>query len=236
MYGLRRINNMYVEHAGTRSDFIVVGHPEFNLGKMGSSSGYGKGWVDSTPPCFPKVSPAVFNVIRKGGADKTYERLGIVTDGPAPNPRERALARSQSAAAAASDSSRRPTLDEADVRHSCDAFLVAIKSPGTLPPFRHDLMRVTQGAGNHTVEGSGCRRLEHFEDELQDLMNKMRREPAETERDLRRTQSWKYYAHNLEMLRRREHTFQRRGRSSLPAIKKHHNPDHPIPGKLPKAF
>lgn len=33
MYGLRLINNFYADFAGTRSDFVVVGHPEYNLGK-----------------------------------------------------------------------------------------------------------------------------------------------------------------------------------------------------------
>lgn len=230
MYGLRSINNMYAEHAGKRSDYIVVGHPEFNKGKVGSSSGFGRGWVDDPIPCHPKVSPAALNVMRKGGSNKTFGRLGLISDAPAPNPRERALARSASAVAKA----RQPTLDETDVRHSCDAFLAALRSPEALPPPRHNLFRTTEGAGNHAVEGAGCRRAEHFQEELQDLIDKLKKHPAETERDLRKTQSWKVYAANLEMLRRREDKFQRHGRASLPAISKHHDPDHPIPGRLPR--
>merc|ERR1719181_680274 len=129
MYALRSINNMYCEHAGKRSDFIVVGHPEFNKGKHGSSSGYGPGWDDNPIPCYPKVSPAVLNVKRKGGSNKFFERIGFVPDAPAPNPRERTLARAASAAAKISQ----PTLDETDVRHSCDAFLAALRSPEALP-------------------------------------------------------------------------------------------------------
>ncbi|CAK8990255.1 unnamed protein product [Durusdinium trenchii] len=40
MYGLRLINNFYADFAGTRSDFVVVGHPEYNLGKVRSDYGY----------------------------------------------------------------------------------------------------------------------------------------------------------------------------------------------------
>jgi len=34
MYGLRHINNMYSEFAGTRSDFIIMGDPEYKSGKI----------------------------------------------------------------------------------------------------------------------------------------------------------------------------------------------------------
>lgn len=219
MYGLRSINNMYSEHAGKRSDFIVVGHPEFNQGKVGSSSGFGKGWADIPVPCYPKKSPAVANVIKQGGLAKKYQRLGLRPDEPAPNPRERALARSRSAAAG-----EKAHVDDGDVRHSFQAFLAALQDTSSLPTFRPDLMRVTQGAGNHSVEGSGCRRHAAFQDELEDLMKRLKQKPAETERDLFRTGSWKYFAEHLEVARRREQHFQRRGRSSLPDIKRHHKP------------
>lgn len=229
MYGLRSINNMYAEFAGSRSDFLIVGHPEFNGGKHGSSTGFGKGWVDDPIPCHPKTSVAVANVLKKGSSSaKIYKRLGIVPDKPGPNPRERVLARSQSAAAAVAQASDgqaaaagQASLEDGDVRKSFPAFLAALKSPETLPSFRPDLMRVTQGAGNHSTEGSGCRRQAAFQEEIQDLVNKLRREPAATERDLLRTGSWKYYAFNLEMVRRREAHFHRSARSTLPTIKKH---------------
>jgi hypothetical protein len=216
MYGLRSINNMYSEFAGTRSDFIVVGHPEFNGGKVGSSSGFGKGWVDEPIPCNPKTSPAIQNVKRKGGSAKILHRLRQVPDEPAPSIKSRALARAESAAAVDTSNS----LDANDVRHNFDAFIAAIKAPESLPAFRPDLMRTTQGAGNHSVEGAGCRRHAAFQEELQDVIQRLRRDPVGTERDLLKTQAWKHYAFHLEMARRREHHFQRKGRASLPSIGK----------------
>lgn len=216
MYSLRSINNMYAEFAGSRSDYVIVGHPEFNYGKVGSACGFGKGWDDQPIPCNPIKSPAVTNVIKKGGSTKMYARLGLVPDQPAPKPRERVLARATSAAAV----SGKGGLEESDVRHSFDVFLAALKSPDSLPPHRADLMRTTQGCGNHATEGSGCRRGMAFREELEDVMAKLRRDPAGAQRDLLKTGAWKYYAFHLEMARRGEAHFQRRTRSSLPEITK----------------
>eukprot|EP00439_Symbiodinium_sp_Y106_P069603 s118_g12.t1 len=48
MYGLRGITNLY--EGGTRSDYIVVAHPEFALGKVGSCRGFGAKWDLSRVP------------------------------------------------------------------------------------------------------------------------------------------------------------------------------------------
>eukprot|EP00931_Biecheleriopsis_adriatica_P056609 TRINITY_DN33547_c0_g1_i2.p1 TRINITY_DN33547_c0_g1~~TRINITY_DN33547_c0_g1_i2.p1 ORF type:complete len:961 (-),score=175.95 TRINITY_DN33547_c0_g1_i2:103-2985(-) len=57
MYSLRSINNMYSEFAGSRSDFIIVGHPEFQYGKVYSSSRVPPGWDmrDVLPWVFQQV-------------------------------------------------------------------------------------------------------------------------------------------------------------------------------------
>mmetsp|Transcript_96910 Transcript_96910/g.172499 ORF Transcript_96910/g.172499 Transcript_96910/m.172499 type:complete len:195 (-) Transcript_96910:88-672(-) len=54
MYGLRKGGgNHYAMFAGSRSDFIVVGHPEFNIGKLASEKGVGGQWDTRRCPSRP---------------------------------------------------------------------------------------------------------------------------------------------------------------------------------------
>eukprot|EP00928_Gymnodinium_smaydae_P088032 TRINITY_DN72194_c0_g1_i1.p1 TRINITY_DN72194_c0_g1~~TRINITY_DN72194_c0_g1_i1.p1 ORF type:complete len:274 (+),score=36.56 TRINITY_DN72194_c0_g1_i1:53-874(+) len=49
MWGLREMTNHYGFFAGTRSDFLIVGHPEYQKGKVGADHGIGEGWSGRGP-------------------------------------------------------------------------------------------------------------------------------------------------------------------------------------------
>lgn len=226
MYGLRGINNMYSEHAGTRSDYVIVGHPEYNRGRVGCMHGFGPGWSAKPTPCEPKQSPAIAR-LRRNGSAKLVEHLATVHIEPQPGTQARALAKKQRArSSSALSSGARGGIDIGDLRNNFDAFIAALSSPETMPVCKPS-ERVTMGAGNHMEQGGLCRRYSALNEELAELAARLQRDRAATERDLLVSNSWKYYALQLEQARRREGNFRqacrRDGRlaastQSLPAL------------------
>mmetsp|Transcript_24480 Transcript_24480/g.68780 ORF Transcript_24480/g.68780 Transcript_24480/m.68780 type:complete len:245 (+) Transcript_24480:140-874(+) len=90
MYALRGINNNYADFAGSRSDFVVVGHPEFNLGRNSADYGFPGGWDTSPIPRYPAKN-AAGEKLRREGHGPLVRRL---TSQASPKPlKERALAR-----------------------------------------------------------------------------------------------------------------------------------------------
>mmetsp|Transcript_40358 Transcript_40358/g.75440 ORF Transcript_40358/g.75440 Transcript_40358/m.75440 type:complete len:226 (-) Transcript_40358:75-752(-) len=224
MYGLRSINNMYSEHAGKRSDFVIVGHPEYNYGKVGSANGFGPGWCTDTNPMEPKTSPAIAR-LRRNGSAKLIKHLATVHDTPPPKPQERALAKKQRAS---STSALRPggegSVDAGDLTKNFDAFIAALLSPETMPVCRPS-ERVIIGASNYMRAGGLCKRYSLLNEELAELAERLKRNRAATERDLLMTKSWKYYALQLDQARRQEGNFRqacrrdpRHSSQALPAL------------------
>lgn len=224
MYGLRSINNMYAEHAGSRSDFVIVGHPEYNYGKVGSSRGFGPGWVADPIPCCPKTSPAIAR-LRRNGSAKLLEHLATSHDEPQPTPQARALAKKQRASStSALRAGGEARLDAGDLRNNFDRFVAALLSPETMPVCRPS-ERISVGAANHMTAGGLCKRYSMLNEELAELAERLKRNRAATERDLLMTKSWKYYALQLEQARRQEGNFRqacrrdpRNSSQGLPAL------------------
>mmetsp|Transcript_108645 Transcript_108645/g.306250 ORF Transcript_108645/g.306250 Transcript_108645/m.306250 type:complete len:207 (+) Transcript_108645:138-758(+) len=194
MYGLRGINNIY--EGGSRSDFVVVGHPEYCLGRIRSSKGLGKDWDVTQVPAYPKRSAAADRLRRSGSTQILVKRL---TNPPHTSPRDRALAKT----------SQGVKMDhETDYRADFNKFLDALRSQENMPTFRAP-DRVIAGSGNHIGSSGTCRHYELVREELADLADKLRRDPAGTERQLLVSDSWRYYATRLEQARRRQRQSQK---------------------------
>eukprot|EP00929_Paragymnodinium_shiwhaense_P119065 TRINITY_DN90954_c0_g1_i1.p1 TRINITY_DN90954_c0_g1~~TRINITY_DN90954_c0_g1_i1.p1 ORF type:complete len:215 (-),score=45.95 TRINITY_DN90954_c0_g1_i1:108-752(-) len=190
MYGLRKINNMY--EGGTRSDFVVVGHPEYQMGAVRAARGYDAKW-DTTPiPMLPAKSVAK-DRLRQSGSAQLLQRLRAPLEDPPT--RERAQGRSAKEYA----NSRKALAG--DLRADFDRFIAAMKSEA-LPTYQGG-DRITSGAGNHLADAGACRHYKIVNDELADLAARLKRQPEVTEYELLATDSWRYYALRLEQARRR---------------------------------
>mmetsp|Transcript_70623 Transcript_70623/g.199345 ORF Transcript_70623/g.199345 Transcript_70623/m.199345 type:complete len:221 (-) Transcript_70623:73-735(-) len=197
MYSLRGINNMY--EGGSRSDFVILGHPEYQLGRIRAGThGYGEGW-DTTPiPTYPKRS-SVCDKLRRSGSESLLCRLR--NPEPRPKPRARALA----AAAAVAVSS--PTSGSASVAAPRSAhlqfedFIEALSSPSG-PPRCEGTARITSGAGNHLGSAGTCRHYARINEELAELVARLKLDSEGTRRDLQASQSWMYYAGQLHHARK----------------------------------
>mmetsp|Transcript_132918 Transcript_132918/g.384292 ORF Transcript_132918/g.384292 Transcript_132918/m.384292 type:complete len:216 (-) Transcript_132918:27-674(-) len=186
MHGLRGINNLF--EGGTRSDYIIVGHPEHSLGRERTTAACYKGW-DTTPiPTLPKRSIAADRLRSSGSTQVLVQKLS--STGQRPPPRERALA-----ATAASRALPRAA-SSPDIRGGVDAFLQALSRPGG-PPRSTTGVHVTSGVGNHLGSSGTCRHHARISQELTDLAERFRFDPDGTRRDLVASDAWRYYADYL---------------------------------------
>jgi len=230
MYGLRCINNLYSEHAGSRSDFIVVGHPEYNHGKTRSlSRGFGDAWDTRRVMHRPKNIAA-------------SRRFGtLVADLSSPEPlaslKERSQQRTLRAAAAleasgseaagaaggALGASLRSSSSAPALRADFDTFLADLSAP-EVPHISGKTARTPASFAGTKGYATVCRHFAARHGELDDLRRKLQTRPAETQRDLQRTGAWKYYATQLEQERRLQSQFTRERLRNEPAVQKFHAP------------
>mmetsp|Transcript_10941 Transcript_10941/g.22290 ORF Transcript_10941/g.22290 Transcript_10941/m.22290 type:complete len:226 (+) Transcript_10941:118-795(+) len=205
MFALRQINNNYSDFAGTRSDFCVVGHPEFNLGKVGAELGYGHGWDNTNVKSLPKRSPAVERFRSSGGLSKHIRQVAEVPTGPRQSLKERALTRSRSSPQMAGSGTHgrgAPTGGDA-----FDAFVAEMGSTEKLPPCSPN--RTVAGFANHTRSQPVCKHYASVQEELKDLRTRLRASPEATKGELLADDSWKYYAAHLEQAKRNEAQWRR---------------------------
>jgi len=191
MFALRKINNNYSDFAGTRSDFVVVGHPEFNSGKVVEE--WPSGW-DTTPiKSKPKRSLPGDRMMRNGGHRELIRR--IAGSESRPGYKERALAREKSEPGLL----RQPRTQD---RHGMDldSFIAALDRPGKLPPCSPH--RITAGYANHISSQPVCKYYESMQGELGDLKARLQVAPEETRAELASSDSWRYYADRLEQAQR----------------------------------
>lgn len=191
MWQLRKINNNF--EGGTRSDFVVVGHPEYNLGKVACAKGFNHaGNWDQTPiPTYPKKSVAKSRLMQSGSS-QLIERLRVV-EGPRPGYQERAVARREAAAEPSNSTSGM----------SFEEFTAALASPETLASCK-PAHRIVSGAGNHLGGGASSRHFAGVNDELLTLAERFKRDPEGVKRDLLVTGAWKYHASKLEKEQRNQ--------------------------------
>eukprot|EP00930_Biecheleria_cincta_P064588 TRINITY_DN50191_c0_g1_i1.p1 TRINITY_DN50191_c0_g1~~TRINITY_DN50191_c0_g1_i1.p1 ORF type:complete len:220 (-),score=40.97 TRINITY_DN50191_c0_g1_i1:6-665(-) len=201
MYSLRNINNLY--EGGTRSDFIVVGHPEFCQGQAGSDRGYGPGW-DTTPvPTYPKEGPAVAR-LKKAGSEQLLRRLTLEL-GSKPDCHARAMA-----------NKRVPAPSEKLLRYDFDAFLDALRNLAgdadcsdqrrrsvndALPQLSSD-GRLTTGFLNSVAQAGVSSHTRQMHAGLYRLAERLKSEPKVLEHELLMSGSWRQWAAELETVRK----------------------------------
>jgi len=201
MFALRKINNQYSDFAGTRSDFVVVGHPEFNLGKVPCDNGYGPEWDDRPIPHKLPRSLAADRMRRNGSANH-IRRLTEVS--PKASYKERALSRSASSTGMKSRTIDRGQLKIADGGsfQSVDEFLADLSSSQQLPPIGQQV--TAAGYGNHIRSQPKCLHYRMIQDDLDDIRKRSRSAPNKVREELMQDEAWRYFASHLEQARRRE--------------------------------
>lgn len=211
MYGLRTINNQYKDFAGTRSDFVVVGHPEFCLGKQGSNQGYDACW-DQTQV---RMRPA-----RNIARDRSFQKL--VADVSSPKPwqtlKEKALERrSRSAASLSSPCSPGYSSGQSSPARSdgFDQFIKTLSSEKGPPTCK--LSRASGGYSNHMRSLGPCKHYADMDEHIADIRRKLEFAPDATREELKSGDTWKYYALHLEQANRLD-TKRRRQQGKAMAI------------------
>jgi len=223
MYGLRCINNVYSEHCGNRSDFIIVGHPQWNVGKVNSQNGLDPPKItrnavpkwDERPVKMHLARSPANDRLRLSGSGQLVQKLHAGRSEKCGTLKERALAKSSS------DSSLRSSgagggLAPTDVRCSFNAFVAALSKP--LPPIDPPSASLPAGSCNHLGASGTQRHYAAVKEELEGIRDRLRRDPEHTQQELLVSGSWKYYALKLETARRFEDVRQLALRKDLPRI------------------
>mmetsp|Transcript_6660 Transcript_6660/g.18212 ORF Transcript_6660/g.18212 Transcript_6660/m.18212 type:complete len:224 (-) Transcript_6660:314-985(-) len=215
MYGLRSINNMYAEHAGSRSDFIIVGHPEYLHGKVRSQKGgLGAGW-DTKRAMHPSKCVA---------ASRSFGTL--VSELSAPEPWVTLKEKSQ----------RRLQKDPADLSGSAGSLhrdFHAFVEHLNMPQAQHVNGRTSRtplSFAKNKRHATVCRHFAARHEEIDDLREQMGKNPDATLRRLRESGAWKYYALQMEQDRRLKQQFERDRQRLEPSVRKAHSvPPAPVP-------
>ncbi|CAK9000770.1 Chorein_N domain-containing protein [Durusdinium trenchii] len=207
MYGLRGITNLY--EGGTRSDYIVVAHPEYALGRVGSGRGFDQKWDQSKVATRPPGGPMTLR-LRDAGAE-LLQRVTVPLQ-TLPNPRERVLAKKCSSAGRIGQ--KLPGLDQ-----DFQAFLHVLRSVlGDAEPshFRRtrdeDVQsrplgydgRLTSGYFNNITEAGVSSHRRQTHDCLLELARRYVSDPEAVACELRLNGSWRYWARELQLVLRQE--------------------------------
>lgn len=185
-------------YAGDRSDFIVLRHPEYTLGRLGSEQGVPAFWDNrKTPHASPTSSPNASATTKQLYASK---RLGSPRlhghEASRPSLKDRALARSKSASDVAS---AQVLQGNANV----DSFIQALTAPGSLPS-------VHKNPHNMQCVSPATKHFMDKRDQLGDLKKALLsagmqgcKDADEIRRDLERKKSWQYHARSMQEVRNR---------------------------------
>ena len=188
MYALSKCGgNHFAFFAGDRSDFIMLRHPEFRLGRNGSECGFGKGW-DTTP--FPTgENPNASAPIKKLKASQRASSPRLRGHEPQKPPlKARALARSKSA----------PGTVAKKADSSLDNFVQELTAAGSLPAVYKNPHSIQQLS--HTTK--------HFMEkrdqlaELRDVLLRSR-DPASIKQKLQEGSAWRHHARALQEVKSR---------------------------------
>mmetsp|Transcript_119725 Transcript_119725/g.284430 ORF Transcript_119725/g.284430 Transcript_119725/m.284430 type:complete len:216 (-) Transcript_119725:35-682(-) len=212
MYGLRCINNMYSEHAGKRSDFIIVGHPEFQMGKVHSSTRHFPAWDMRPVPSKPGKCMA-------SNRSKPVLVRQLSAPGPVGSLKQRAL-----------EHSSKPEVPSASPRGSLVgdyfAFEQALhdmaRHEQEAKYSREQVMRTAASYACRNGHSATCRNFATLHRELDDLRMKLEDEPEKTRESLRATNSWRYYAKHLEQAKQLESDLRRQRQQMAPTVQALH--------------
>lgn len=223
MYGLRGISNFY--EGGTRSDFIVVAHPEYALGKVGSCRGFDQKWDQSQVPTRPPAGPSTLR-LRNAGAD-LLERISVPLQ-TLPNPRDRVIAKAVSA-----QSITRSPMRLAPVDTDFQAFLHALREvlgdsePSHFRRTREEDVkgkalgyegRLTSGYFNNITEAGVSSHRRGTHESLLDLARRYASDPEAVACELRLNGSWRYWARELQSVIRQHRTLEEVRRTHARAL------------------
>lgn len=217
MFSLRQINNQYADFAGSRSDFVVVGHPEFNLGKYGSDAGYGPEWDNRRAPHHPARSLAA-DRMRRSGSVNHIKRLTDLS--PKASLKARAMSRSSSSSATKNRDDP-STLNVADGGSfsDVDAFIADLTRSEKLPAV--GMQVVASGYSNHIRSQPKCKHYSMLQEDLAELRTRAKSTPSKVRAELLEDDTWRYFASHLEQARRREAAHRRqcnKAKSNVTAV------------------
>ncbi|CAE8591728.1 unnamed protein product [Polarella glacialis] len=218
MYGLRSINNMYSEHAGSRSDFLIMGDPQFQFGKVHScTKGYHASWDARPVPAHPRK-----NMARARSTGDLVKQL--YAPGPIGLLKERALQRSMTKFDVPPLSPR----GSGALVNSFAAFQDALLADGEAqrPKFGEQGLRTAASVAASKGHAPTCRHFSSIHKDIAELKDKMKANPQKTKDSLLATGAWKYYAIHLEQDRQMA-TQMRHDRNVLEPIVTHF---HTTPG------
>jgi len=219
MYNLRGINNMYSEHAGQRSDFIIVGHPEFQQGKVVSSRTTFPQWDNSRQPSKPGK-----HLARSRSTGALVQQL--YSPGPIGQLKERALSKSSKSTMNMLPSSPRGTLG-----NSFSEFEKALMEVGeSEEPFQkhgdpsrklEQPRRTAAGVAHVKGHSATCRNFASLHSDMMAIRERLKQDPKGTKKQLISTGAWKYYAAHIEQDRQLEGQLRRDRQRCEPAVRSH---------------
>mmetsp|Transcript_67416 Transcript_67416/g.158069 ORF Transcript_67416/g.158069 Transcript_67416/m.158069 type:complete len:220 (-) Transcript_67416:51-710(-) len=212
MYGLRSINNMYSEHAGQRSDFIIVGHPEFQQGKVRSTTRTFPAWDMRPLPSKPG------NNLAKSRSIPALVRQ-LSDPGTVGNLKERALRKSGSRLEVL------PVSPRESVASSFRAFEQAVVSMGKHEEAakfcREQRMRTAASFACARGHSATCRNFATLHREVNDIRERLE-DPSARER-IMASDAWKYYAQHLEQAKQLEAALRRQRKNMEPNVQALHD-------------
>mmetsp|Transcript_105314 Transcript_105314/g.335247 ORF Transcript_105314/g.335247 Transcript_105314/m.335247 type:complete len:238 (-) Transcript_105314:340-1053(-) len=219
MYGLRSINNMYAEHAGSRSDFIIVGHPEYKHGRNRSeTAGLGSGW-DTKRAMHPQKCLA---------ASRSLGTLTSALTSPEPwvplkekTLHRQALSREFRATSPSGSlgGSMRKSSSSGSLHRDFDTFIEHLNTPQA-DHVSGRTARTPLSFAKNKRSVTVCRHFAARQEEIDDIRRQMQKAPDATERRLRETGTWKYYALQMEQDQRLKAQFERDMQRLEPAVRK----------------
>ncbi|CAE7227625.1 unnamed protein product [Symbiodinium natans] len=183
MYGLRLINNFYADFAGSRSDFVIVGHPEYNLGKVQADYGYKEGWDNRPIPSLPGRSMPGDRIQRMG---KAAYLQALAKPARKPSYKERALSKSQSDPQVGTR-----VKASKDAGGTIDTFLEELQSFDKLPPCAPN--RLTSGWANDIRSQPVMKHYSAVQEDLDVLRRRLQRTPGAVKAELQQDDAWRYY-------------------------------------------
>mmetsp|Transcript_78712 Transcript_78712/g.228478 ORF Transcript_78712/g.228478 Transcript_78712/m.228478 type:complete len:228 (+) Transcript_78712:101-784(+) len=191
MYGLRGGGgNHFSFHGGARSDFVILQDPHFNLGRLGSERGIAPSW--DTSRCPTKRAPGhVISKILASSREGDLRRTGQLP--------KAAASTAKSSSSPLRSASTPALLNQPGVAGSSgslndvDSFLYALSHPTALPTCSR--------------EGHFSNVTKHFQElrsQLTNLKERYARDPEGVRQDMLKGEAWKFWAHSLKDLQRRQ--------------------------------
>uniref|UniRef100_A0A7S1RI62 Uncharacterized protein n=1 Tax=Alexandrium catenella TaxID=2925 RepID=A0A7S1RI62_ALECA len=214
MYGLRSINNMFAEHAGSRSDFIIVGHPEYKHGKVRSQTGLGDGW-DVKRAMRPQKQLA---------ASRSFGTLvsELVTPEPWVPLKEKTLrkqAMQKELASTSPEGKLGRSSSTGGLHRDFDAFIEQLNTPKA-EHVAGRTARTPLSFAQNKRSATVCRHFAARHDEIEDLRQQFATKPDATQKQLRESGAWRYYALQMEQDRRLKAQFERDMHRLEPNVRK----------------